>query len=176
MIIVLVGIRISPLNPESGIGWKYTPDWNKEPENLMKMMEGNSYSASDVFVAKDYEYDYDYEYKTDETSSNKSIRITNFYAGSYGAMNYVLHLQPGVITQDLDTTFTLYLNKTLSHYLFISDPKLMISVVRPDPIPRFVLKLDKGIKETFLFFKVCFETCLALFAGSTIFLFSTFFR
>ena len=75
MIIVLVGIRISPLNPESGIGWKYTPDWNKEPENLMKMMEGNSYSASDVFVAKDYEYEYDYEYKTDETSSNKKETI-----------------------------------------------------------------------------------------------------
>ena len=69
-------------------------------------------------------------------------------------MSYVLLLQPGIITQEIDTTFTLYLNNNLSYYLVLSDPKLMISVLRPDPIPRFVLKLDKGIKESFLYFKV----------------------
>ena len=73
MIIVLVGIRISPLNPESGIGWKYTPDWNKEPENLMKMMEGNSYSASDVFVGKTMNMT-----MTMDTKLMKQVQINQF--------------------------------------------------------------------------------------------------
>ena len=129
------------MNPSTGGSWKYLPDWTKAEKNLIKFVQDNSYTASDIFVAQE--------------NREATFRIKTFYTNKHIPFSHAVTVEPGVITPEISSTFRLNLNNTLSYYIIMTDPKLSINNARLDTVPRIIFRKNNGTEPpTFLYLKV----------------------
>ena len=158
-------------NPSTGVGWKtannfqltQTPVTQCEGETgdkLIKCIEENAYSASDIIIPN---YNFQPIYKDDKvdhylvSDTNKSIHVLSHYMNDYNGIVHVLQADPGIISEQVNSTLQLLLNNTFSYFFVVTDPKLMVATARPDSVPTTIIKLEQGTGTRFLFFKVIFD-------------------
>ena len=167
-----LGILISPVDLEKmTFGWKSLVDYTtKTDAELIDIIEENAHSPNDIFITnKNNKFNPVFEnnriVELFSASSNESIKVRSYFANDVNAIAYNLLFEPGTISQklgvdgmniDQNSTLQLFLNNSLTYYVIFTDPKLMISSMRPDPVPRLLLKVEKGKNNYLLFMKVIF--------------------
>ena len=152
-------------------GWKSLVDFTtKTDAELIDIIEENAHSPNDIFITNtNNKFNPVFEkskiVELFSASSKESIKVKPYYANDVNAIAYNLLFEPGTISQklgvdsvammiDQNSTLQLFLNNSLTYYVIFTDPKLMISSMRPDPVPRLLLKVEKGENNDLLFMKV----------------------
>ena len=172
--ILFLGILISPVDLEKmTFGWKSLVDYTtKTDAELIDIIEENAHSPNDIFITNNNNkfnpvFEKNNIVELFSASSKESIKVKTYYANDVNAIAYTLLFEPGTISQklgvdsggmmiDQNSTLQLFLNNSLTYYVIFTDPKLMISSMRPDPVPRLFLKVEKGKNNYLLFMKVIF--------------------
>ena len=159
-------------NPAIGVGWKEAKSFQQltqAPETecdgetgdkLIKCIEENAYSASDIIIPnlrfqpihKDDKVDHYFA-----SDTNQSIYVHSHYNDNYNGMTHVLYADPGVISEQLNLTLQLLLNNTFSYFFIVTDPNLLVATARPDSVPMTIITIEKETGTRFLFFKVTFD-------------------
>ena len=154
-------IQIVGQNPLTGVGWKTRDCKGEAGDNLIKCVEENTYSTSDIFISNHSTSKFKAINKRGEidkfmaVDSNQSIEVRPFFMEhTFYIMAHLLYPSPGVISHQAVSTLQLYLNNSISYYFSIGDPKLIISTVRPDSVPIENEIIQEGTEMYFLFPKV----------------------
>ena len=149
-------------------GWKMYPNdcMTKLDDDVVNCIEKNAYSAKDIFISNEnnkFNPKYEREQITEifAASLNQSIKVKPFFANEYSAIAYDMVPEAGVISQKFSIeegsqflTNFLILNNTIGYFVIFTDPKLMITSTRPDPVPRLMLELGIGKGNYFVYIKV----------------------
>ena len=80
-----------------------------------------------------------------------------YFANNMSAIHQYFMIDPGDITYESQTTLWITLNKSLNYYIYLMDPKLHITSVSPDIVPRILLTLNKNT-QLFFHYKVTSKT------------------
>ena len=156
-------ILIYANNVQSGMGWKSANkslfDCGAETDDrLTKCIEENSLSVNDISLtfSKGYSKTGQWDDELLPTNSYQSMDIRTHFANHISGMAHLVLSNTGAITEQIASTLHLHLNNTFSYFVVISDPKVLAPSVRPDSIPRIVMKIDEGTGWRYLFIKVSF--------------------
>ena len=94
-------------------------------DKYIECIEENSYFKNDILIVL-----------------NNSIRVTSVYTNVFDRFVHSLEIESGMITNDIWTTITLYLNTSLSYSLVFMDSRMLFFSFRVDTYPIATVKFD----------------------------------
>ena len=150
------------INPSTGSGWKDSYTLTDKEDQQFEGIEKNGYFLEDIIISKEnhkFHPIYNRQGKIVElyaAISNQSIGIQTYYLNHQIGMTHILKPESAVITEQFDSSLNLHLNKNMTYYILINDPKISISTANHGIVPRLfrILKKRADAEHTFIIIKV----------------------
>ena len=146
---ILQVIHIAATNPSSTSGWKSTNCVKETNDALLDCMEANAYFVRDILISKE-NHKFQPVYKKDKivglftAATNQSINIKTYYVANSNGLVHIFKADAGVITKNLSSTLNIHLNKNMSYFLLINDPKVSIPTAMSDTVSRLLETIEEG--------------------------------